>query len=135
MKQHFPRPFGLHHQPEQMGYVWRINACRLHKPVVRALPETTPVQAAQMTICWGLRPEATPVALPCQGGGKPGQTMGDWLVDKGLDAPRAARPKQPSLNALRRRQGQSFGRAPFGPPHASALLGAMQARMGAGKQV
>ena len=47
-------------------------------------------------------------------------TMGDWLVDKGLDAPRAARPKAPSLNALRRRQGQQFRSAPFGPPHASA---------------
>ncbi len=46
--------------------------------------------------------------------------MGDWLVDKGLDAPRAARPKAPSLNALRRRQGQQYRSAPFGPPHASA---------------
>jgi hypothetical protein len=46
--------------------------------------------------------------------------MGDWLVDKGLDAPRAARPKAPpSMNALHRRQGQ-FRAAPFGPPHASA---------------
>ena len=55
-----------------------------------------------------------------QGGGTPGMTMGDWLVDKGLDAPRAARPKAPSLNALRRRQGQQFRSAPFGPPHTSA---------------
>jgi hypothetical protein len=60
-------------------------------------------------------------------------TMGDWLVDKGLDAPRAARPRQPSLNALRRRQGQHFRAAPFGPPHTSMLLG-MQQRLGAGKQ-
>lgn len=47
-------------------------------------------------------------------------TMGDWLVDKGLDAPRAARPKAPSLNALRRRQGQQYRTVPFGPPHTSA---------------
>jgi hypothetical protein len=46
--------------------------------------------------------------------------MGDWLVDKGLDAPRAARPKAPSLNALRRRQGQQYRSVPFGPPHTSA---------------
>ena len=63
-------------------------------------------------------------------------TMGDWLVDKGLDAPRAPRPKQAaalSLNALRRRQGQSFRCAPFGPPHVSSMAGV--ARLGNGKQV
>ncbi|KAK9827616.1 hypothetical protein WJX81_006673 [Elliptochloris bilobata] len=40
-----------------------------------------------------------------KGGGVPGRTIGDWLIDAGLDTPKAARPKAPSLNALRRRQG------------------------------
>lgn len=60
-------------------------------------------------------------------------TMGDWLVDKGLDAPRAPRLKTPSMNALRRAQGGHPPRgAPFGPPHAS-MLGS--ARAGMGRQV
>ena len=40
-----------------------------------------------------------------QGGGSPGMTMGDWLVEKGLDAPRSNKPKAASsLAALRHRQ-------------------------------
>lgn len=42
-----------------------------------------------------------------QGKGVPGMTMGDWLVQMGLDQPRADRPKAsaaPSMNAVRRRQ-------------------------------
>ncbi len=42
-----------------------------------------------------------------QGGGTPGMTMGDWLVEKGLDAPRSNKPKAASsLTLLRQRQVQ-----------------------------
>ena len=47
-----------------------------------------------------------------KGGGIPGPTMGDWLVDAGLDAAKAARPKAaPALHAARRQQvsRQRFG--------------------------
>lgn len=40
-----------------------------------------------------------------KGGGVPGPTMGDWLVDAGLDNPRAPRPKAaPAMHAARRQQ-------------------------------
>ena len=47
-----------------------------------------------------------------KGGGVPGTTMGDWLVDAGLDSAKAARPKAaPALHAARRQQvsRQRFG--------------------------
>lgn len=48
----------------------------------------------------------TGFVLP-QGGGTPGMTMGDWLVEKGLDAPRTNKPKAASsLTVLRQRQVQ-----------------------------
>lgn len=40
-----------------------------------------------------------------KGGGVPGPTMGDWLVDAGLDTAKAVRPKAPpSMQAARRQQ-------------------------------
>lgn len=40
-----------------------------------------------------------------KGGGVPGPTMGDWLVDAGLDNPKAPRPKAaPAMHAARRQQ-------------------------------
>ena len=40
-----------------------------------------------------------------KGGGVPGPTMGDWLVDAGLDTAKAVRPKSPpSMQAARRQQ-------------------------------
>lgn len=40
-----------------------------------------------------------------KGGGVPGPTMGDWLVDAGLDTAKALRPKPPpSMQAARRQQ-------------------------------
>ena len=47
-----------------------------------------------------------------KGGGVPGPTMGDWLVDAGLDNPKAPRPKAaPAMHAARRQQvaRQRFG--------------------------
>ena len=45
--------------------------------------------------------------MRAQGGGTPGMTMGDWLVEKGLDAPRTNKPKAASsLTLLRQRQVQ-----------------------------
>lgn len=47
-----------------------------------------------------------------KGRGVPGPTMGDWLVDAGLDNPKAARPKAaPAMHAARRQQvsRQRFG--------------------------
>ncbi len=47
-----------------------------------------------------------------KGGGVPGPTMGDWLVDAGLDTAKAARPKAaPALHAARR---QNVSRERFG---------------------
>ena len=47
-----------------------------------------------------------------KGGGVPGPTMGDWLVDAGLDTAKAARPKAaPALHAARR---QNMSRERFG---------------------
>ncbi|DBA81836.1 TPA: hypothetical protein ACH3X1_007555 [Trebouxia sp. C0004] len=47
-----------------------------------------------------------------KGGGVPGPTMGDWLVDAGLDSAKAARPKAaPALHAARR---QNVSRERFG---------------------
>lgn len=47
-----------------------------------------------------------------KGGGVPGPTMGDWLVDAGLDTAKAARPKAaPALHAARR---QNVARERFG---------------------
>ena len=40
-----------------------------------------------------------------KGGGVPGRTMGDWLVEAGIDEAKAARPRAPTLDAVRRRQG------------------------------
>ena len=42
--------------------------------------------------------------LVLQGKGQPGVTMGDWLVEQGVDQPKAERPKAPSLDAVRRQQ-------------------------------
>lgn len=40
-----------------------------------------------------------------KGGGVPGPTMGDWLIDAGLDSAKAVRPKPPpSMQAARRQQ-------------------------------
>lgn len=40
-----------------------------------------------------------------KGDGVPGPTMGDWLVDAGLDSAKAVRPKAPpSMQAARRQQ-------------------------------
>lgn len=60
-----------------------------------------------------------------KGGGVPGRTIGDWLIDAGLDTPKAARPKAPSLNALRRRQGAHMraGRASDAAAGAAGKLG------------
>lgn len=56
--------------------------------------------------------------------GRPGITMGDWLIDMGYDAPRTARPPSsaaPSLEEVRRRQiQQRAGGIPGGAPARTA---------------
>ncbi|KAK9863053.1 hypothetical protein WJX84_000545 [Apatococcus fuscideae] len=54
-----------------------------------------------------------------KGGGVPGRTMGDWLVEAGIDEAKAARPRAPTLDAVRRRQGAA--------KHKSSLLGSDRA--------
>jgi len=73
-----------------------------------------------------------------QGNGVPGRMVGDWLIDAGLDTPKAPRSKAPSLNALRRRQGTlmraSDGRPgqPGGGPDGKPVRRARRAASGLG---
>jgi len=56
------------------------------------------------------------VRARAQGNGVPGRMVGDWLIDAGLDTPKAPRSKAPSLNALRRRQGTLMRASDGGRP-------------------
>lgn len=61
-----------------------------------------------------------------QGKGVPGMTMGDWLVQMGLDQPRSDRSKgaaAPSMNTIRRHQSAMLRASTSHPRPAGRLVG------------